>query len=349
MRQAGPLSALVTAMLATALAGCGLLDPDDEPAQEQILFMIGGYAAKDIHRVSADGSGLVNLTRSLDEYQSLDVTRDGRTVVFDRQSDCRIVSMAPDGSSQKPLGPLCARMPRLSPNDRLIAYEAGNAIHVMAIDGTGSREVSTDLPPVQPTPCGQIPKSSVLPFGWISTNRLTFRRHICGVGNTFYSVNADGSGLVEIDFNPQSAHLSPDATEVAFDLIGDSHEDPNVTVMNADGSNRRVVAAGGWLPDRFSHSRSPWSPDGRQLYFRRADGHYVVDVRSGAARRLPEPQTDAAFLGWSPRSSRMLFMVNERDQTGVISSDIYVVSADGSRSMNLTRSDAFDTGAVWLP
>lgn len=349
MRKEGVRSAVIAALLAIVAPGCELLDPEDEPAQEQILFISGGTGAEDLYRMNADGSGLVNLTRSPGDYRSLDVTPDGRTVVFHDEIDCRIWTMAPDGSNQEPLGESCARLPRVSPNGQLLAYENGNAIHVMEIDGTGSREVSEDLPPVQPSSCGQTPNWHVWPFGWISTGRVAFRRHICGVGTTFYSVNADGSGLVEIDFNPQTAHLSPDATHVAFDRIHDFADQRIVTVMNVDGSNRREVADDGWLPDRFYFSRSPWSPNGSQLYYWLPDGHYLVDVGNSTSRRLAEPPTDAGFMGWSPQGNRMLFMVNERDQTGVVSSDLYVVNADGTGPVNLTRNAAFDTEAVWVP
>jgi Tol biopolymer transport system component len=340
---------MIVAILAILPPGCGVLDPT-ESTPERILFISGASSAEDIYRINADGTGLVNLTQSPGRYQSLDVTPDGRTVIFHEESDCRIWTMTPDGSDQKALGASCGRLPRLSPNGRLVAYETGNAIHVMNIDGTGSREISEDLPPVQPSPCGQTPSWHVWPFGWVSMNRITFRRGICGAGTTFYSVNADGSGLIEIDFHPQTAHLSPDATQVAFDRIGDSDFQPSVTVMNVDGSNRRVVADEGGLPDRFYYSRSPWSPNGSQLYHRRSDGHHVVDVRNGAARRLAEPSTDAEFLGWSARGNRMLFRVNERDQTGsVVSSEIYVVNADGTGPVNLTRNGSLETEAVWVP
>jgi Tol biopolymer transport system component len=347
--RAGIRGVIIGALLTIIPAACGVLDPE-ERGQEQILFISGVSGANDIHRMNADGSGVVNLTRSPDHYQSLDLTPEGRRVVFARQSDCQIVSMTPDGSDQKPLGDLCARLPRVSPNGRLVAYESDNAIHVMSIDGTGSREVSDGLPPVQPSPCGQTPNWHVWPFGWVSTNRVAFRRHICGVGTTFYSVNADGTGLVEIDFNPQTAHLSPDATRIAFDRICDVSAQRSVTVMDVDGSHRRVLAADGSLPDGFYSSRSPWSPNGSQLYFRRTDTHYVVDVANSATRRLAEPPTDAGFLGWSRQGDRMLFMVNERDQTGaVVSSDIHVVNADGTGMVNLTRNAAFDFEAVWVP
>ena len=349
MGDAGIRSAMIAAVLAILPAGCGLSDPE-ESRPEQILFISGGSSAEDIYRINADGSGLVNLTRSPGRYQSLDVTPDGRRVILHNEIDCRIWTMTLDGSDQKTLGPSCARLPRLSPDARLVAYENGNAIHVMNIDGTGSRDVSEDLPPVQPSSCGQTPNWHVWPFGWVSTGRVAFRRGICGAGTTFYSVNADGSGLIEIDFNPQTAHLSPDAAQLAFDRSDDVPAAPSVTIMNVDGSNRRVVAAGGELPDRFLYSRSPWSPNGRQLYYRRADGHHVVDVPSGADRDLAEPTTDAEFLGWSARSSRMLFRVHERDQTGaVVSSDLYVVNADGTGPVNLTRNASFETEAVWVP
>lgn len=350
MRREGIRSAVTLALLAIVATGCELLDPDEEPAQEQILFISGGFGAEDIYRMNADGGGLINLTRSPARYQSLDVTPDGRTVVFHDEIDCRIWTMAPDGTDQEPLGESCGRLPRVSPNGRLVAYENGNAIHVMNIDGTGSREVSEDLPPVQPSSCGQTPNWHVWPFGWISTGRVAFRRGICGVGTTFYSVNADGSGLVEIDFNPQTAHLSPDGTRVAFDRIGDVAQDRSVTVMNVDGSNRSVLADDGALPDNFLYSRSPWSPNGSQLYFWREDGHHLVDARTSTSRRLAEPTADAEFMGWSSRGNRLAFRVNERDQTGaVVSSDIYLVNAEGTGPVNLTRNASLETEAVWVP
>src|SRR5688572_638539 len=248
MRQTGMWTAVV-ALLVILSAGCGALDPD-EAAQEQILFVGGISRAQDIFRINADGSGLINLTQAADGYRSLDVTPDGRTVVFSREIDCRIWTMSPNGANKAALGDSCKRLPRVSPDGRLVAYEAANAIHVMGIDGTGAREVSTALPPVQPSSCGTTPSWHVWPFGWVTPNRVAFRRHICGVGTTFYSVNADGSGLAEIDFNPQTAHLSPDATRIAFDRVDDDGNDPRtVTVMNVDGSSRQPLAADGSLPD----------------------------------------------------------------------------------------------------
>ncbi|HJU67137.1 MAG TPA: hypothetical protein VJ650_02745 [Gemmatimonadaceae bacterium] len=350
MRDAGIRSALVAAVLAIVPAGCGLLDPDDEAAPEQILFIAGGASAQDVYRMNADGTGLVNLTRAPDRYRSLDITSDGRTVIFHREIDCHIWTMTPGGSDQKSLGASCGRLPRLSPDGRLVAYENERAIHVMNIDGTGSRDVSQDLPPVEPSPCGQTPNWHVWPFGWVSTSRVAFRRGICGVGTTFYSVNADGTGLVEIDFNPQSAHLSPDATQIAFDRADDLSTTPAVMIMNVDGSNRRVIAAGGALPDRFLYSHSPWSPNGRRLYYAHVDGHHIADVQTGVLQRMAAPSTDAEFLGWSRGGDRLLFRVHERDQNGsVVSTDLQVVNADGTGLVNLTRNASFETEATWIP
>ena len=343
---------ILVTLLAIVPAGCGVLDPEEPaPRMDQIVFISGSSGARDVYRMNVDGSGVVNLTQSPDGYQSVDVTPDGRTVVFSRERDCHIWTMSPNGADKTPLGASCNRLPRLSPDGRLVAYESGNAIHVMGINGTGSREVSASLPPVQPSSCGTTPNWHVWPFGWVTPNRIAFRRGICGAGTTFYSVNADGSGLDELDFNPQTAHLSPDATRIAFDRVDDLGTTPrSVTVMNVDGSNRQTMADGGWLPDRFLYSRSPWSPNGLELYYWRPDGHYVVDVRTAASRRLAEPITDAEFMGWSPQGNRLLFRVNERDQAGAtVSSDIHVVTAEGTGTTNLTRSAAFDTEAVWVP
>ena len=71
----------IAAVLAIVPSGCELLDPDEDVAQDQILFIGGATGGKDIYRMNADGSGVVNLTRSPDGYRSLDITPDGRTAI----------------------------------------------------------------------------------------------------------------------------------------------------------------------------------------------------------------------------------------------------------------------------
>jgi Tol biopolymer transport system component len=341
--------ALAILLLVAAGACTDAVGPPEEEPLDQILFLRGDaqgpLALKDIYRINADGSGLENLTRHPAQYQQLDVTPDGRTIIFAEGGSCRIFTMAIDGSQLTNVTPVsCGFVPRLSPDGTKFAYERDWGIWVSNLDGTGAREVSYALPPVQSSctsPVGR-PNWTVRPLGWHSSSRLMFYRHICLVGQTDYSVDFEGGGLVELDFNAQSAYLSPDRTRIAFVHGETANSSSGVSIMNEYGAGVSVVAEGATLPGRFSQERSPWAPNGARIYFTTTEGHYVSDVDGSNVQRLPDVPLQAVFSGWSPRGDRIAFMVYTP-----MSSSIYLSDVIGMT--NLTNSAVYDSDAVWVP
>lgn len=200
-------------------------------------------------------------------------------------------------------------------------------------------------------------------------------------------VNPDGSGLRRLTDCPGRAGdcwfvwygWSPDGKRLAF-LAG--HVGVAVTasnlflyVVNADGSAlQRLGRCGNCGGDDFS-----WSPDGRRIVLAADDGLRIVDVVTGAQRRLGSLGQNPA---WSPDGSRIAYtsgnqvLMIARDGSGLqrtaavgeavqdvawspdgtrIAFDgvdkIYVVGADGS-NLRLLRSGPPGSGPgtpSWSP
>jgi TolB protein len=131
--------------------------------------------------------------------------------------------------------------------------------------------------------------------------------------------------------------------------------------MNADGSERRLLADGG---ARLRHQACPncgglrhvaWSPDGRKMLLTRFGPSHGYDSRekyivvmnadgSGLRRLKRFAPGNGGELSWSPDGRKIVF-VNLRDGNF----DVYVINADGSGQRNLTRHPAHDSDPDWSP
>ena len=178
--------------------------------------------------------------------------------------------------------------------------------------------------------------------------------------------NADGSGLVRLDAagDDTSPVWSPDGSRIAFTAIA-ADGVSRLTVMNADGTGRRVVDVG-------VVSNLAWSRDGRRIAFVRpttdgrdvevrvadangsgsvpvttiqsldapdwtADGRLVVAVPTsgvGAVLRSIDPDTRQSFRiddgGWpsvSPDGTQVAYVSTTRPPTPAV----YVAGVDGVR------------------
>jgi Tol biopolymer transport system component len=115
-------------------------------------------------------------------------------------------------------------------------------------------------------------------------------------------------------------------------------------VVNADGSGLRLVAR-----DASIAAAPAWSPDGRKIAFQR-DGIHVVNADGSGLQRL----TSGGRPSWSPDGQKIAFerLVKPVQWTtpNGPDSDIFVVSADGSRLQNLTTRNPKPEGSpAWSP
>ncbi|MEZ6122140.1 MAG: DUF1583 domain-containing protein [Planctomycetaceae bacterium] len=141
-----------------------------------------------------------------------------------------------------------------------------------------------------------------------------------------YVMDADGGNQTDlgVGFIPT---FSPDSRQLAFTWAGHG-----LTVMNVDGTDRKVITTDGWGCE--------WSPDGRWLAYgssgRQANGKsganlILVDINTGEKRELLREELAEQFTGiqwnmaWSPDSRQIIFKGDHRN-----GAQIAIVSAEGS-------------------
>ncbi|MDB4878746.1 MAG: Protein TolB [Gemmatimonadetes bacterium] len=317
----------------------------------RILFVRSADAAgatissADIWRMKADGTELENLTRYPTGYGDLQSTPDG-VVVFAAardhpgasSADCgrRIWRMATDGSQLRPItsGPECSAHPRLSPDGTRIAYVRGSHVFVAGLDGSGEVRLTGSLPPVPAGPCGATPKVTVMVTGWYAPDRVSFWRHVCLVGQTDYTVGADGTDLREVPLSePAVVQVSPDLSRVSFTRDG------QLWVRNLDGTGLRALAAVG----TGMSEASPWSPDGTRLVFTDAAGRFASIGIDGSGLRTMVTPPRTAFGGWSRDGAQLAWSVY-----GATRIDIHVSGADGAGLVPLATGETSNRYATWV-
>jgi TolB protein len=164
--------------------------------------------------------------------------------------------------------------------------------------------------------------------------------------NTLGVVHADGSGWRRLTGCPRTSGdcyfvwyaWSPHGKRLAFlaGHLGGAVTATNLSlyVIDADGTARRrlahcgVCADGG---DEFS-----WSPDGNTIAYAAGDGLRVVNVDTGAERRLWSTGVNPA---WSPDGSRIAFAAPDA---------LYTIRPDGSDAKRIAFTP-YVADPAWSP
>lgn len=117
-----------------------------------------------------------------------------------------------------------------------------------------------------------------------------------------------------------------------------------VMAVRADGRGPPVPVS----RDSGNFAMPSWSPDGRQIVYRRAMGMrrnlYILDVATGRSRKLETGSDFDTFPTWSPAGDWIAF-TSHRDGDY----EIYRIHPDGSGLQRLTRSPGNDAHAAFSP
>lgn len=173
-------------------------------------------------------------------------------------------------------------------------------------------------------------------------NRIALSQSLEGNAE-IHLLSKDGKPLARLTTNPAidiSPSWSPDGSRIAF--VSDRLGKPQVFIMNADGSQPRRLTIRGdynvsprWSSkgDRIVYARQ--MPGGFQLFAINPDGTNDTQLTSDGSNEHPR---------WSPDSRFIAFSSKEGGKSA-----IYVMRADGTGRVRVSRSAGSDSHPAWSP
>jgi len=254
--------------------------------------------AENIYTMNTDGSGFCRLTYDGADNQLPAWSPDGRQIAFfsRRDNSTGIYLMNADGSDVRKVknvenpGGL-----DWSPDGTQLAYNAGNTVAIIALDGSPVRTLTT-------APYGLVdwsPDRKRITFVASPQKRTQERQTEIGV------IDTDGSNQRQVTFQPegptvpttlQDPRWSPDGTMLAFD------DKARICLVNADGTNQRCLE--NVDPAKGVNSFPAWSPDGTLIAFsaysfdEKTSGLYIMKPDGSELRRVSDKAP--LNLNWAP-------------------------------------------------
>ncbi|WP_420429038.1 amidohydrolase family protein [Kordiimonas sp.] len=240
-----------------------------------LVCMTGPALAADDWDIADTGQPYIEAEFTLDEgtWMSLDVSPDGKTIVFDLLGDLYLLPV--HGGEAVPLtsGPAIDRTPSFSPDGSKILYisDANGADNVwmVGMDGTGARAVTTETTNLVANPAwsadGNYIIAAIVGGGYSDQKSSTLRMyHISGgQGRVVVETPANGRDVQEPEFSRDGKYLYYTQRLKDHHIYVDANH-INYGVMQRDlksGETEQLVAGfGGALAPQVS-------PSGRYIAF----------------------------------------------------------------------------------
>jgi len=352
-----------TCCLVLCLGGCGgggnpvgeLSSVGNSSSGTDLILYVGPDASSQsqVFTIRLDGSNKKQLTQGPDGHSYAAWSRDGARIAFASGSDApEIWVMNADGSGQTQLTfpPASGnQVPTWSPDGTQIAFASTRTGHpeiwVMNMDGSNPKQLTT----------AATAGGSNAPFWSPDGTKILFASDRSGSPQV-YSMNPDGGGALQLTFPDGSDYpasnvpvFSPDGTKIAF-WSGIESKYGQVWVMNADGSNRKVLSS---CTPPSNCDNPAWSPDGAQIIFETdRDGPvetWVMNAHGTDQHQLLSFPYGAGRLPWQPApssASQIVFMTPTNGGvfppgTNNIPWEIVVMNLDGSGRRQLTTDGKF--------
>jgi Tol biopolymer transport system component len=263
---------------------------------ELTFLAVRGGRTPHLYVANADGSHIRRLDRFDGDKQTPNWSPDGRKLAIrwvpgDYEKPTPLLVLRKDGSVEVDLTKrtgLAGWSPSWSPDgERLVTAARSRSdpsfcLYVMDADGTNVRRI---------TPPGREAQYAT----WSPTGDSIAFTYVEDGGFDLYTIRADGSDLRRLTSDGAGgennwAMWSPDGKRIAWGR-GES-----VWVMNADGSDRRIVTGAGgvpgaWAPAPFITFQCE-TPAGIGLCAVREDGTALTPLLGGM---------EAGFPGWRPK------------------------------------------------
>lgn len=175
-----------------------------------------------------------------------------------------------------------------------------------------------------------------------------------------FTMNANGTHLKQLTHfdgseGAYSPSWSPDGQQIIFSSFKNGSSDgPALWIMNADGSDMRVLyhPDSNQLPLPGKHAR--FSPDGSKIAFDLClicsvatnVNIYVFDRETKTITQLTDHPDSEFNPVWSPDGSRIAFIAERNPDE--YETDLYIMNADGSNVKKITKSGKI-VAPIWHP